>query len=177
MVPRPVRDPLGQTACPRCAAARATAPAPAPTEAKFAGLGLRPCISIRTRLPIELQRHQQRHQSAARGPDPRRLVEHRRPAAQHAAARVLHAGGRCAEAQLHHRTRYRAGHEAGGAGSVHRVKTIQFRYLDSQSGVAEPVAAGHLVPAREPLDAAGRRGSDHRVQGLGQVRRLIEVAG
>ena len=66
----------------------------------------------------------------ARGAHARRLVEHGGAAARHPAASVLRPGRRCAEAQLHHRARHRAGHKPQIQDLFSGVKTVQLRYLD-----------------------------------------------
>ena len=123
MVPRPVRDPLGQIRLPALHgyAGNGTSAAWHASVGGGGALGadFQACNSDSTGPGFQstLQRLEH-HQPAAGRTDARRLVEHRRPAAQHLAAGVLRAGGRCAEAQLHHGARHRAGHPTRGSGSV-----------------------------------------------------------
>ena len=177
MVPRPVRDPSGQTRIPALHgfsgngtsanwiehAVRRHGSARAPTRTMH--------FNSDPGFQSSFSGFEHQHHGRAGGAHARRLVEHRGTAARHPAASVVRAGGRRTEAQLHHRARHRAGHETADSGSVRRREDRAVALSRRQSGLAEPVAAGepfHLVD-RELVDAAGGGRGHHRIQGLGHA--------
>jgi hypothetical protein len=170
MVPRPVRDIMGQTRLP---ALRGTA-----GFGTVIALG-KPGFKFQRQLRFELRHELQlRHDPQPspgielqfrielgddrsqpwpdRRPDARRLVEHRRPAAQHLAACVLCAGGMMCSSAAISQSGYRAGQQAGGAGPVHGREGRPIALSRQQSNLAKPVAAADHTKATVDLVSRGR---------------------
>ena len=186
MVPRPVRDPLGQSRLPRCMDSPATAPAPVPPGRLSAAAAHRPPTSSSSSMHFNSDPgfsssfgdSKSSSTIAAGGIHARRMVEHGRTAAQHPAAGLLCPGRRCAQAQLHHRARHRAGHHAGGAGAVRQGEDRAAALPRRQPDLAESMAAARPWPPRK---VCGRGRSPSKItiefKDWGRMRRLIEVAG
>src|SRR5450631_1911691 len=124
-------------------------------------------LQLGSRIPIRIRRCILRLRDPIGRAHARGLVQYRRSAARHRTACGLRTGRRCAQAQLHHRPRHRAGHETRHSGPVRSGEDRPVPVSGQQPDLAEPVAVGGVAPARSAVDPAGRGGNHGRIQGLG----------